>query len=80
MFKLHRPGLDKNKAILAYLKEFNPSIKLTVNSITQLKNRSVKWKAVPRTKHCEKFVKSLLVKFEDFDEASFYKINASRNM
>jgi len=40
LFKLHRVGLENYKDIVEYIKAFNPSTKITPNSISLLKNRS----------------------------------------
>ena len=61
MFNLHRKGLDKNKDIVAYLKTFNPKIKISENSIASLKKRAIKPKSVPKTKQSEEFVKYIRI-------------------
>jgi hypothetical protein len=73
LFNLHRVGLEKNKDIVEFIKQFNPSTKVNENSIALLKNRSIKWRSVPRTKHSEDFVKYLLHRFKEFDESSFFR-------
>ena len=41
MFNLHRVGLESNQKIVDFIHRFNPSLKITVNSIALLKNRSI---------------------------------------
>ena len=74
MFNLHRVGLESYKAIVSYIKNYNSSIKITEDSIASLKNRSIKWKSVPKTKETEAFVKYLLNKFKIFDEGCFFRL------
>jgi hypothetical protein len=74
MFNLHRVGLEKNKNIINLLKEYNPSIKLTEESISNLKRRSIKLKSVPRIKQTEDFVTFIAKKFKEFDKESFYRV------
>ena len=73
MFKLHRVGLENYKDIVAFIKGFKPNLKIDVNAIAVLKNRSLKRKSVPRTIHCEAFIQYLLVKFKDFEVDSFFR-------
>jgi hypothetical protein len=73
MFKLHRNGLESYKAIVEYIKEFNPARKISPQSIALLKNRSIKWKSVPKDTSSEEFVKYIKIKFIDFDEESFFR-------
>ena len=73
MFKLHRVGLENYKDIVAFIKGFKPNLKIDVNSIAVLKNRSLKRKSVPRTIHCEAFLQYLLLKFKDFEVDSFFR-------
>ena len=73
MFNLHRVGLEKYRDIILYLKEFQPHLKLTENSIASLKKRSIQVKSVPKNKACEVFVNYIRKKFKTFDEESFFR-------
>jgi hypothetical protein len=73
MFNLHRVGLEEYKDIVAYLKAYNPKIKLNEKGIAVLKSRPISIKTVPRVKQTEDFVNFLLLKFKNFDTEAFFR-------
>jgi hypothetical protein len=74
-FNLNRTELDSYRKIIDFVQAYKPRIKYTVASISALKNRPIKWKAVPRTPQNEAFIRYVLTKFKDFDVNAFYRSN-----
>lgn len=58
--------------LIEFIKSFDSSIKLTKQSISNLKNRKMIFKTVPRTKETMKFIDFVKEKYPDFDEDSFF--------
>ena len=73
MFNLHRVGLESNQKIVDFIHRFNPEIKITVNSISLLKNRSIKWKCVPRLKETEEFGGYIKQNIDSFNPELFFR-------
>ena len=73
MFNLHRVGLESNQKIVDFIHRFNPEIKITVNSISLLKNRSIKWKCVPRLTETEEFAEYVLLNIDTFSKDFFFR-------
>jgi hypothetical protein len=57
--------------IISYLKEFDPTIKLTKSGISHLKNRKMIFRSVPRNAESLKFVDFIKLKYPEFDVDSF---------
>lgn len=58
--------------IIDFVREFDDRIKITKQSISNLKNRKIIIKTVPRTKETMKFIDFVKIKFPEFDEVSFF--------
>ena len=69
-------NLDNNLTdyteIIDFVKGFNPKMKITKPSISNLKNRKMIFKSVPRTKETIKFVEYVKTKYKLFDDISFF--------
>lgn len=57
--------------IIAYLHSYDPSIKMTKSGISNLKNRKMIFRTVPRNNESLKFVEFVKLKYPDFDVDSF---------
>lgn len=71
-FNLNRNELDDYRKIIDFIKGFNQKTRVSKQSISNLKNRSLIIKTVPRTKDTESFIKYIKTKFENFDEKAFF--------
>lgn len=74
-FNLNRNELDSYQKIIDFVRVYNPRLKYTAASISNLKLRPIKWKAVPRTSQNEAFIKYVQTKFNEFDINEFYRGN-----
>lgn len=63
---------ESYKDIIHYLKEFYPKVKMTENSISQLKRRS-SFNKIARNVESEAFVEFVKLKFPDFNDKEFFK-------
>lgn len=59
--------------IIVYLQEYDPTIKMTKSGVSNLKNRKMIFRAVPRNAESLKFVDFLKLKYPGFDVDSFLK-------
>jgi hypothetical protein len=61
--------------IIEFIKEFDPSIKITPNMLAHLKQRRDEIKLIPvqKTSQSEAFVKYVKRKFKNFDAETFYR-------
>ena len=73
MFNLHREGLKTNKAIIDYLLQYDPNIKINENNLKNLKRSTITKKSVPRLQECENFIEFVKIKFNQFDEVNFFR-------
>lgn len=79
-YNLKREGeLCTYNGIVEYLKVYekkNEGVKLRLSkqSMSNLVNRNMVDKSVPRTKECINFVNYIKKRFPDFDESSFFKV------
>ena len=73
MFNLDRSELPLYKDIVNFLKSFNPSMKVTENSIASLKKRNIKLKSIPKSQHSEEFIIYVQQKFKNFDVELFFR-------
>jgi len=76
LFNLKRSELFTNKCIIDYINAYDPTIKISENSISQLKRyvSSVKWVPLQKTKESVEFINYVKITFKDFDEDSYYKM------
>lgn len=58
--------------LIKFVKDFDNEIKITKQSISNLKNRQIIFKTVPRTKETLKFIDYVKEKYKDFDDESFF--------
>jgi hypothetical protein len=72
-FNLQTDAFCSYKDIIEFIKEYNPSIKFSANSLSLYKTRNVKMTKLNKTKESEALVRYVKGRFEDFDELSFYK-------
>ncbi|KAJ8057817.1 hypothetical protein OCU04_013244 [Sclerotinia nivalis] len=56
-----------------YLHEPAKEVKLSLSSISKLKNRSTVGRAVPRLKETESFIKHVKLTFKDFEDDRFFR-------
>lgn len=63
------------KSIIDFVHEYEPArgIKLTVSSLSKLKNRNTISRAVPRLEENEAFISFVKTKIVDFDDVLFFK-------
>jgi hypothetical protein len=78
LFNLNRSGFLTYEEILDFINHYNPSIKVTVGMLSNLKWRvsmgSLKWTPIQKTKHSEGFIKYVQWRFKQFDVESFYGV------
>jgi len=72
MFNLNSDYFKNYAEIIEYLKEFDKSISISENSISQLKRRGFFTK-VPRNAESELFVDYIKIKFPNFEEKEWFK-------
>ena len=60
-------------SLIAFIKVFDTKFKISKQSISNLKNRKIIHKQVPRTDETISFVNYIKMKFPDFNESLFYK-------
>jgi hypothetical protein len=71
-------NLERNfsySEIIEFIKEYDSKVKISKQSISNLKNRKNIFKSVPRTKESIKFVEYVKTKFKNFDEQSYFNSN-----
>ena len=75
MFNLHPGSFYDYKEIITFVKNYNPSLRVSVSSLSNYKNRNRKVKILKlqKTKETEAFLRYVKEKFKDFDEKAFYK-------
>jgi hypothetical protein len=73
LFNLEGSDFKSYKAINEFLKGYKSSINYTPQIISNLKNRSIKWKSTPRTPQSEDFIKYVKSKIVNFDVDSFFR-------
>ena len=63
------------QSIIDYIHLYEPAreVKLSLSSISKLKNRSTIGRAVPRLKETESFVNYIKIVFKDFDDDRFFR-------
>jgi len=60
-------------SLIAFIKGFDTKFKISKQSISNMKNRKIIHKQVPRTDETISFVNYIKMKFPDFNESLFYK-------
>jgi len=60
-------------SLIAFIKGFDTKFKISKQSISNMKNRKIIHKQVPRTNETISFVNYIKMKFPDFNESLFYK-------
>ena len=65
-------NLNKYEKIIDFVKNFDPKYKITKSSLSNLKNRKLIIKQVPRTDETISFVKYIKVKYPNFDDSLFF--------
>ena len=60
-------------SLIAFIKGFDTKFKISKQSISNMKNRKIIHKQVPRTDETITFVNYIKMKFPDFNESLFYK-------
>jgi len=60
-------------SLIAFIKDFDTKVKISKQSISNLKNRKIINKQVPKTDETISFVNYIKKKFPDFNESLFYK-------
>jgi len=73
LFNLDRSELDTYGKIIDFIKAYKPTVKISEQSISNLKNRQIKWKSVPRSLRSEAFIDYVKTKFLEFDVESFFR-------
>jgi len=66
-------GLSDYSGIIEFLRKFNSSLKISKQSISNLKNRKMIFKSVPRTKENQEFVEYVKTKYPNFDDKTFFQ-------
>jgi len=78
-FNLNREELNSYSLIVDYIKDYNPSIKISTVSLAKIKERvntrKLKWLPVQKSRKSEEFVKYVQQKFSNFDLNEFYSNN-----
>ena len=76
LYNLTRNELNTYPLIIDYLKMYNPSLKVSENSLAlisyKVRHNKLKWRPLQPTAESEKFINFLLVKFKDLDVEGFY--------
>jgi hypothetical protein len=75
LFNLHKVDIGGYKEIINFIKGFDPTTKLTPNSLAKLKGRDIKIKSVPRLKEVELFVQYVKTKYPQFNDALFWRLS-----
>jgi len=60
-------------SLIAFIKGFDTKFKISKQSISNMKNRKIIHKQVPRTNETISFINYIKMKFSDFNESLFYK-------
>lgn len=76
-FNLNREEFKTYQSIVDFIKEYNPKIIVTRDSLGSLNNRVKNLKCLPvnRSETSEAFISYVKEKFKDFDEESFFRQN-----
>jgi hypothetical protein len=70
---LNGKEFENYNAIIKFVNEFDPKFRISKNSLSNLKNRNLIYKPVPRTKDTEDFVNYIKTKLPYFNESSFFQ-------
>lgn len=70
--KYNLPSQSNYTDIIRFIKQFDSEIKVTKQSISNLKNRKTILKNVPRTKETLQFIEYVKTKYPNFDEKAFF--------
>ena len=72
-FNLHPSAFFDYNDIITFVKNYNPALKISKSSLSNLKRRNVKIMRLSKTKESDAFLNYVKLKFKDFDEKLFYK-------
>jgi hypothetical protein len=72
LFNLPTGYFETRAELVSYVKGYNPDLKISLESLSRYKNRSVKLGLVQKSKETRKFVDFVRTTFPNFDENSFY--------
>jgi hypothetical protein len=72
-------GLSSYSEIIDFIKSFDSEAKISKTSISNLKNRKMVFKTVPRTKDTIEFVKHVKTKYKDFNDKEFFVGNKTKS-
>ena len=71
-FNLQPDAFLEYKDIIDFVKRYNPSLKISLSSLSNYKHRKVKILKLSKTKESEAFLSYVKLNLKDFDEKSFY--------
>ena len=72
-FNLQPSAFYDYNDIITFVKNYNPSLKISISSLSHFKHRNVKIMRLSKTKESDAFLNYVKLKFKDFDEKLFYK-------
>lgn len=61
--------------IIDFIKNYKRKIRISKSSLSNLKNRRMVIKAVPRTKETERFTEYVKTRYKNFDDKTFFDLN-----
>lgn len=65
--------VEKYSELIDFIKNYDSNVKISKQSLSNLKNRPISFKPVPYNNETLKFVKYIKTKYKEFDEKEFFK-------
>jgi hypothetical protein len=72
LYNINKKDFDDYNSIIQFIKDYKPDFKISKTSLSNLKNRKMIIKPVPRTEDTIEFVKWLKIKYPKFEDTNFW--------